>query len=389
MASAKTRERGQLVKKGDGKYLIRVYLGRDKGKRRYASQTVTGSKKDADARLVKWLREMDTDTFVKPQENVTVSRLLDEWLSSKTDVEPGTRKGYQMRVDKCLKPHIGFLKLSQVSEERLERLFQSLAQVYGRRTLQQAKTVLTQAWKLGVRRNYVARNPVSAVNLPKHKGRSKGAHVTLTAQETNDLLRETAGDRYGALWGLLLGTGMRPQEACALQWGDVDFANSTATIRRVLRDWSLRSTLRAEDDEGKTRGAFGTLHLPKSVLEALKAHRLDQLAERLASGKGSSWNPEGWLFVTRAGIPVLIGNVQEYWAAALVKAGVERKIRLYATRHTHATHLLEAGTHPKVVQDRLRHSTIATTMDTYSHLTQEMASEAADVFDAIREQAIR
>lgn len=64
------------------------------------------------------------------------------------------------------------------------------------------------------------------------------------------------------------------------------------------------------------------------------------------------------------------------------KANVPR-IRIHDLRHTHATLMLEAGEHPKVVQDRLGHSSIQMTLDKYSHITQNMQHHAAEAFENI------
>lgn len=377
--AGKSRERGQLVKKGDQKYLIRIYLGRVNGKRRYASKTVNGSKKEADAALVKWLRELDTETFVEPKRNTTVAQLMDEWLGSKVDVQPETLRNYQFRVEKQINPYIGFLKLSQVSELRLERLFRTLGEQYGRQTLQMTKTVLNMAFRMAIRRRYTQRNPVLNVRLPRQRSKEEVKQV-LSPEETNRVLKAAEGDRWEALWHVLLGTGMRPQEALALRWSDID--GDKVTIRRVLKDWNSRKRLRWEG-EGKTKGSLGTLQLPESVQRALEEHRVSQLKSFMQHGTRPEFD---WIFVNTRGDLPLIRSVRRAWKKLLEKAGVE-EIRLYDTRHTHATQLLAAGVHPKVIQGRLRHASIQTTLDTYAHLTEAMDVDAASVFDQVREAA--
>lgn len=373
--AGKSRERGQLIKKGRGKYLIRIYLGRVNGRRKYVSKTVEGSKKEADAELVKWLRDLDTDTFVKPQENKILGEVLGEWLDSKSKVTPKTWETYKGLIAKRIVPELGHFTLSQLSEARLQVFFNDLAEDYAPKTVHQYRSILSQVFKMAIRRRYAVRNPLDGVELPTNK-RTRDIE-TLSKAQVDTLLEDTKDSRWGALWALLLGTGMRPQEACALQWSDLN--DGSATIRRVLRDWHSHEK-RTISNVGKTAGALGTLKLPVSVQRALEVHRTRQLRDAIESGKGFGYNPEGWVFLSRNGELPVISTIQHAWKRALSSAGLPNH-RLYDTRHTHATLLLEAGVHPKVVQTRLRHSSIQQTMDTYSHVRPEMDATAADVYD--------
>lgn len=376
--AGKSRERGQLIKRGPQKYLIRIYLGRVDGKRKYVSKTINGSKKEADAALVKWLREMDTQEFVQPQKVMTVSDLMDEWLGSKVNVQPSTLKGYQDRVDNQINPYIGFLKLAQVSELRLETLFKRLSETYSYSTVQQTQSALSQAFKLAVRRRYLARNPVLNAQLKRPKRKTKGAERAMSPQEVDSVLRTAEGDRYEAFWHVLLGTGMRPQEAAALRWSDLE--GHKVHIRRVMRDWGSRETARWEE-EGKTRQSLGSLHLPGSVQAALEEHRARQNRELLRTGVRPDHD---WIFLTQFGDVPLIPGLRRSWKALLKRAGVDESYRLYDCRHTHATQLLAADVPLKSIQERLRHSTISTTADIYAAASEEMDSKAASVFDQIR-----
>lgn len=379
--AGKSRERGQLVKKGPQKYLIRVYLGRTDGKRKYASKTVNGTKKEADAALVKWLRELDTNEFVKPQDNTNVANLMEEFLASKVNISKVTMKTYEARVEHQINPYIGFLKLSQVSELRLERLFKDLSERYAASTIQKTRTVLSQAFKLAVRRRYVQRNPVLNADLKRPKRATKGEDRAMTPEEVQKVLKAAEGTHYEAVWHLMMGTGMRPQEACALRWSDIE--GDTVHIRRVLREWENRTNLHWVEGEAKTRQSLGSLHLPGSVKAALEEHKARQNRQLLRTGV----RPEhDWIFLNTNGDLPTNGVLRDAWKATLKRAEVD-DYRLYDCRHTHATQLLAAGVPLKSIQDRLRHTSITTTANVYAGASKEMDSKAAAVFDKIRAQA--
>jgi integrase len=115
--------------------------------------------------------------------------------------------------------------------------------------------------------------------------------------------------------------------------------------------------------------------LDGSVVEALRAHRRRQLEERLAVGP--AWDDSGYVFVDEIGRPYHPARLRVMFERACRVAGVPQ-IRLHDLRHTMATTALRAGIHPKVVQERLGHSSIALTLDTYSHVSPTLQRAAAE-----------
>jgi integrase len=186
------------------------------------------------------------------------------------------------------------------------------------------------------------------------------------------LLTAARGDRFYALYVLALTTGMRQGELLALQWRDVDLDAATIAVQRSLSE--VNGEL--HHNEPKTASGRRSITLPTMAVQALRSHRAAMLAE----GHSAADRPVfcdtigGWMrkqnLVRRSFRPLLI-------AANLPT------IRFHDLRHTAATMLLEAKEHAKVVQERLGHSTISITLDTYSHVSPSMQRGAADKLDAI------
>jgi integrase len=160
-----------------------------------------------------------------------------------------------------------------------------------------------------------------------------------------------------------------------LQWKDIDFNRGTSTIQRALvwkrkgGGWSLQ--------EPKTSQSRRTIPLPASVLNELKTHRKKQLEERLSLGQ--AYQNYDFVFATEIGTPLLTSNLtRRHFKPILKKAELSENIRLYDLRHTCATLLLSAGKSPKVIAERLGHSTIVLTLDTYSHVLPSMQKDATD-----------
>lgn len=236
------------------------------------------------------------------------------------------------------------------------------------RTVRYAHAVLHTALEQAVRWRLLAHNPAKVVDLPRQVRREMQA---LTPAEASRFLDAAKADRWHALWVLLVTTGLRPGEALGLKWSDLD--GGTIQVQRVVvertgKGWAL--------EEPKTSRSRRTVSLPASTVRALHSHRAKQAEAKLAAG------PEhvdrGLIFATSTGAPERQSNLFRRHFKPLLKAAGLPNVRMYDLRHTAATLLLAAGENPKIVSERLGHSTITLTMDTYSHVLPEMRQQTAE-----------
>jgi integrase len=211
------------------------------------------------------------------------------------------------------------------------------------------------------------RNPTDLVELPKVARAEMGV---LSPEDASAFLRAASDMPFGLLFEFALVTGMRPEEYLALQWPDIDLERGTATIQRALvrrkRVWTF--------EEPKTSRSRRTVPLPRQVVRKLADQRRRQAEARLKAG--GSWQAHNLVFCSETGTPLSIPNLTyRYFRPILEKAGIPR-IRLYDLRHSCATLLLMAEENPKVVSERLGHSTVVLTLDTYSHVLPTMQQQA-------------
>ena len=156
----------------------------------------------------------------------------------------------------------------------------------------------------------------------------------------------------------------------AAQWADINFERCTAQVRRALvrhkKIWSF--------EEPTTARSRRTVYLLAPLLKKLAAHKRTQAEAR--SKLGSVWQAFDLIFCSEEGTPLSIPNLTyRYFRPILEKAKLPR-IRLYDLRHSCATLLLMAEENLKVVSERLGHSTIVLTLDTYSHVLPTMQQQA-------------
>ena len=198
----------------------------------------------------------------------------------------------------------------------------------------------------------------------------------LDEDECRRFLTAAEGERLRTLFSVAFSTGMRPEEYLALRWKDVDMERRTAAVRRVLvrvgaQKWQF--------SEPKTKLSSRIITLPTGLIEEIGAHRTSLAKERLQLGP--AWADYDLVFPSELGTPLTHSNTTQVFKRILKRAGLRPSTRLYDLRHTHAILLLKAEVHPKIVIEPQGHSTVALTLDVYSHVLPSMQAKAADHID--------
>ncbi len=241
------------------------------------------------------------------------------------------------------------------------------------RTVRGTHVVLSSALKQAVRWHMLTTNPAQNVELPK---RTRREMKTLLPAEVTAFLNAAKEDRHGSIFAFALATGMRPEEYLALQWKDLDLKKGTATVRRTLC-WRRQKGGGWYFGEPKTAQSRRTIPLPPSTLAELIHHKAQQAAKRLQVG--SDYQNLDLVFDNAIGGPLHSENLAtRNFRAICNKAGLPSDVTPYTLRHTCATLLLLAGENPKVVSERLGHSSIVLTLDTYSHVLPSMQQAATE-----------
>jgi integrase len=166
---------------------------------------------------------------------------------------------------------------------------------------------------------------------------------------------------------LALTTGLRQGELLGLKWGDIDFAAGVLQVRRQYERDGTFSTPKASSQR--------RLDLAPAEIRALEIQREAQGRDR--ERFGDRYVDQDLVFATHQGRPLMHRNVFREFKRLLRKAGLP-DIRFHDLRHTNATLMLGQGAHPKVMQERLGHSQVGITLNTYSHVLQGLGREAIE-----------
>jgi len=175
---------------------------------------------------------------------------------------------------------------------------------------------------------------------------------------------------------LAVSTGLRRGELLAVRWRDVDLEKATLAVRQSIEQTKNGLAFK----EPKTRRGRRVVALPNVTVEALRRHRTDQAKRRLSLG--SAYKDQGLVLTRLDGRPMDPAETSKAFARVIARNGLRRH-SLHSLRHTHATLLLRANVHPKVVSERLGHATIGITLDTYSHVLPDMQEAAAKKLEGV------
>jgi integrase len=367
------RKVGQIIARGDRRWLIRVYLGRDHQtkKRNYHSRTIHGSMREAQAYLTRKLRERDLGCDLEGAK-ITLNEYLDRWLETAVGprVRPKTFQDYQGMLHRYVRPVLGERVLAALRPLDLQAVYQHMTERgLSGRTVRYAHVLMKCAMRQAVRWRLLLENPADGLKVPQQV---RNEMQSLTVEQARALLKAAEGTKYGPVLAVALTTGMRPSEYLGLKWQDIDWARQTVSVVRSIRrlngKWCFSDTKRSRSRR--------PIKLQSWIVALLRDLQTKASAQDLY--------PEAHdlVFRTPSGQPINADYLAKQFRSVLDLAGVPR-MRLYDLRHSAATIALAAGVSPKVVSEQLGHASTAFTLDTYAHVLPHMQDEAAARVEAI------
>ncbi len=380
--------KGHIRQRGKGSWAIVLDLGRDaNGKRRQKWHKVRGTKKDAQTELVRLLNAIHTGAYIEPS-RITLTEYLDRWLQdyAAIKVSAKTFERYTEIIRLHLAPALGPYSLAKLQPLHIQSYYSEALQK-GRKdgkgglsaqTVLHHHRVLRKALQQALKWQFLARNPADAVEPPRpHRREMKCLDESSTAR----LLEATEGTNLHLPTLLAVTTGMRRGEILGVRWQDLDFDAGTLSVRQSLEQTNRGIAFK----QPKTQKGRRVVALPQITVEALRRHRVEQAKQKLLLGPG--YQDRDLVCARADGLPWPPDSLTSSFSALVRKVGLLR-VRFHDLRHTHATQLLRQGIHPKVVSERLGHSTVGITLDVYSHVLPSMQEEAARRIDASLRMAL-
>ena len=320
---------------------------------------------------------MDSGGYIQPR-SLTLSELMDEWLDSKQgDPKKSTLASYRIVADVRIIPNLGSIQIQKLTTVHLNRLYRTLLDEprLGRQkplssnSVRNTHMVMRGALAYAVDNGYIATNVALKTIRPWNACEDAKDPKFWTAEELRSFLAGIEDHPFYLAYYVAGMTGVRRGELLALEWGDIDFINKRMSIRRALSCVGYK----LEVTKPKTKKSTRAIDLDPKTIAMLQEHHRQQAEEWLANGRTGA-RPS--LLFTQNGSFIHPDRFSKVFRNLVVKSGLPL-LRLHDVRHTHASLLLLGGWHPKVVQERLGHSSITVTMDLYSHLIPGMQETAA------------
>lgn len=376
------RGEGSVVKAGSG---YRGYVTVD-GKRKYTSVYKT---KALAAQAKRELLSRRDDGVLTTGKAMTLETWLDRYLTSRESgskpLAKSTMAGYRYSVSHYINPEIGAKRLDKLTIEDIEDLYNTLREKgIGESTIHQCHAVIRKSLKQASQRGHIGRNVAALVEAPSV---GKADATALSDADTAAILAAAEGDVFEARWHLALSFGVRPSEAPAIEWGDIDFEASTLHVHQQLQQ--IKGMGLQLIDSSKTPKGDRKFVLPKYLLDMLIARRAAQLVEMVEEGDDwQAWEWEGqpraFVFTQRNGQPIRPRLDTTNWKRLLGRAGVPHT-RRYTARHTAASDMLADGVDLATVADTMGHASPAFTLSRYVHAIDERVTANADRLDARRQ----
>ncbi len=354
--------RTTIDRRANGRYRAR-YQGPD---RKWRSRTFD-RRIDAQRWLNNELVKLDRGEWVDPRAGgVLFESVADRWMAGRAALRASTRARDQSYLNSLVLPHLGDKPIGSIQPSDLDAWIAELgANGKAPATVQKAWQIASGVFRLAVRDRLIALSPARDVRLPKIERKEPIAFTVEQVMRLADVI----DPRYRAL--VLVGAfgGLRIGELAGLQIGDFDPLRSLIRVRRTASD------VRGEMIVGppKTAKSIRTVVLPRSVSEQL----VDHVARLQPTG------PEEWIFPAPEGGPIRrTAWMRRVWKPALDAANLDRDLGTHTLRRSQVALLIAQGEHPKVIADRLGHTSVRTVLDVYGHLYEGADEAAADRLDA-------
>ena len=285
-------------------------------------------------------------------------------------VAENSRCSFQSNLDNHIYPALGDLKMPDITPANISALLLSIqSQGRAHATVVKVYTVLNTLFKMAYLNDAIEKNPMDKVPRPKpRKGEIQNEVEAYTVEEVRRILDglEQEPLKWRVFLRLLIDTGIRRGECCALQWKNIDFKAGTIAICGNLCYTPHKGVYLDTPKSGKSR----SIDVDPSVLKLLRQHQNEQAASCISQ----------WVF-TQEGKPDVMNpqTPTRYFQRFSKRYGIE-DFHPHKLRHTFASIAITNGADVASVSEKLGHSDKAVTLRMYTHADQESIKRAGDIF---------
>ena len=391
MAQGSVRERGK------NKWQLEVDLGLQldprtgKMKRQKKYKTVTAKgKREAEKLLTSFVADVTSDNYFEPEKMLFVDFVTNEWLPKYGDkhLSKTTLSAYKTLLNKRIMPAFQAFRLEQVKPLHILSFLENISEDGIRgdgkegslsgSSIEYHHRILKNIFKRAVEWKLIKESPVDSVKKPKREQNEVNVYdddqvyLVLEALEKEPL-------HWQLIIKLAITTGLRRSEILGLDVNNINFDDGILSIKQAL---TYTKEHGYNIGETKTKSSKRNIALPEALLKDFKKLKQIKNHERLAASELWKNGEHFLLFSDWQGKPFNPSSLTTWWKRFVEKHKLP-KVTLHGLRHTSATFLINQGVHSKVISERLGHSDIRVTMNTYGHVLRSADKSASDKFDVL------
>ncbi|MDY2964332.1 site-specific integrase [Streptococcus dysgalactiae] len=362
-------------KNGTIVYRASIYLGIDQMTGKRVKTSITGRTRKEVNQKAKHAQFdfLSNESTIKRRVAIkTFKELSHLWLETyKLTVKPQTYDATVTRLNRHIMPTLGNMKVDKITASDIQMLINRLSKCYVNYTA--VRSVIRKVLQQGVLLGLIDYNPARDIILPRKKPNAKKKVTFINPSDLKSFLEHLESGQHkrynlyfdSVLYQLLLSTGLRIGEVCALEWGDIDLENGTIAINKTYnKNLKFLSTT-------KTQSGNRVISIDQKTIRSLKLYQMRQ--RQLFNEVDARVSEVVFATPTRKYFNASVR--QSALDTRCKEVGIER-FTFHAFRHTHASLLLNAGISYKELQYRLGHANISMTLDIYGHLSKDKEKEA-------------
>ncbi|GAA0733758.1 tyrosine-type recombinase/integrase [Clostridium oceanicum] len=373
--------KGGVRKRGSSWYYY-FDVAKVDGKRKKIERKGGNTKREAEKALRSAIKEFENCGSIIDESNISVSDYFDYWFDEYVMIncKYNTQENYKIIIDRHIKSSLGVYKLKSLTPAILQQFInKKYRNGFAKTTLSNFYGVLSGALRMAVYPyKFIKENPMIYVTMPRYDNvkNDKDKLKVISLENFKKIIeRFPEGSNFYIPLQIAFSTGMRASEVCGLTWDCVDLKNNTIKVEKIIvykkREWVFGTP--------KTQSSYRTILIGNTLTNILKRNKKHQYENKLKYG--THYTNSNFVCTKENGVPITTNSLK--YLSRIVNYELQIPFNFHSLRHTHATMLLESGANIKDIQHRLGHSKLATTMDTYSHITSKLKHDSVDRFESI------
>lgn len=383
------------VRKHGKTWYYRLDVAKRDGKRRQIERYGGKTYQEALHRMRQTIEMYESTGKITSNDKTSVNDYFEFWFTNyvQKHLSANTQDNYRNILNKYILPKLGGFEIKKVTPEVLQKFIDDIAEstsyksdgtTLAKHTVEIILSVIKEAFKQAVHPwQIIDSSPALYITLPKYRiGKKTKQDLKIITMSQFKQMQELFPEGHPFYVPMMIAffTGMRRGEVCGLEWKNVNLRNYFIDVHQQMLQYSKHDV---RIGKPKTAAGYRTVEIGQELIDILVKEKGRQSKNRLKYGQ--YYYNSDFVCTSENGKPITPNQIKYY--SSLVQKELGFPFNFHSLRHTHATMLLEAGAKPKEVQVRLGHSKIATTLDTYVHLTTRSKRATADLFDNVYKES--